>query len=161
MQSFELQVYKSGKWEFDSYFDDRETALFEAERLHDSDRYHGIRVLEEQFRDDSATSECSVIFSRVKKVEANDDPRTRASREAYRMAVREITRPDRARNAGTQGARKAGSRKSGKARAASSSGRSGGAQGQTSLRTVTVMAVIILILGVGAMIALRYMESSL
>lgn len=69
MQSFELQVYKAGKWEFDSYFDDRETALFEASRLHDNDRYNGIRVLEEVFRDDSDTSDCSVIFSRLKKFE--------------------------------------------------------------------------------------------
>lgn len=161
MQSFELQVYKSGKWEFDSYFDDRETALFEAERLHDSDRYHGIRVLEEQFREDSATSQCSVIFSRVKKVGASDDQRTRASREAYRMAVRDLTKPDRENNAGARGARKQGSRNKSKARSASSSGRSAGAQRQTSLRMVTVMAVIILILGVGAMVALRYMEGAL
>ena len=158
MQSFELQVYKGGKWEFDSYFDDRETALFEAERLHDSDRYHGIRILEELFRDDSATSECSVIFSRLRKAEAPDDPRAQASREAYRMAVRQITKPDRQKKSGTRNSQR--NRKN-KSRSAAASRKSAGPQSQTSLTTLLILSVLIVIVGVGAMIALRYMEGNL
>jgi len=160
MQSFELQVYKGGKWEFDSYFDDRETALFEAERLHDSDRYHGIRILEELFRDDSATSECSVIFSRLRKAEAPNDARAQASREAYRMAVRQITKPDRQKNAGSRKSKRSGSRGKSRARSAASR-KSAGPQSQASLSTLLILSVLIVIVGVGAMIALRYMEGNL
>lgn len=161
MQSFELQVYKGGKWEFDSYFDDRETALFEAERLHDSDRYHGIRVLEEQFTEDSATSRCSVIFSRLRKLEASDDPRTRASREAYRVAVREIAKNDRNHKTAARSARGAKSRKKAKANPAAKSGKPSGKQSHTSLYKLMIMTVLIVILGVSAMIGLRYMAGTL
>jgi len=154
MLSFELQVYKSGKWEFDSYFNDSEIALFEAERLHESDRYDGIRVLKEEYREDSETSSFSVIFSRLRKVETAD-PRTRATREAYRMAVHEATKSERRQkreNRSSNGGRK------GKARAAAKSRQSGGQGSHASLRTLTIMAVLIVLFGVGAMIALRYWE---
>lgn len=162
MLSFELQVYKAGKWEFDSYFDDRETALFEAERLHDSERYNGIRLVEEQFVDGSELSECSVIFSRIRKPDPGDDPRLQASREVFRVAVRTATKPERDEKATARKARgKNKSSKKGKARTATKSRASSGSKKSTSLNKLTIMAVLIAIIGVGAMLGLRFMAGSL
>lgn len=159
MQSFELQVYKGGKWEFDSYFDDRETALFEATRLHDYNRYNGIRVLEEIFRDDSDTSDCTVIFSRLRKIEnqgGGGNSRTRAPREANRTSVRKATQPGQEQKTKSRTSSKTKSRKKGKTRSAGKSRRSSGSKSPTSLNKLTVMAVVILIIGVGTMVGLRY-----
>jgi len=70
MHSFELQVYKRGKWEFDSYFNDRDTALDEAHRMVDTTRHGGIRVLADKFDDNSGETACDVIFSRMLKSHA-------------------------------------------------------------------------------------------
>ena len=47
MKAFEIHTYQSGKWRIDSVFDDRDLALFEAQRMDESGRYTGIRVIEE------------------------------------------------------------------------------------------------------------------
>ena len=47
--SYELQTFLRGAWKIDSIYDDREIALFEAQRLHASKRFAGIRVVEEKF----------------------------------------------------------------------------------------------------------------
>lgn len=166
MQSFELQVYKGGKWEFDSYFDDRETALFEATRLHEYNRYNGIRVLEEIFRDNSDTSDCTVIFSRLRKVENQGGggagaPRTQAARETNRMAARETNKSGQEQKGGSGKSSKTKSRKTGKARPAAKSRQSSKSKSNASLKMLLIMAAIILIIGVGAMVGLRYMASSL
>ena len=44
MQAYEIQVYHNGRWEFDSYFNDRELVMSEAERMGGSGRYSGVRV---------------------------------------------------------------------------------------------------------------------
>lgn len=70
MQSFELQVYKRGKWEYDSYFNDRESALDEAHRMVDTTRHGGVRVLADKYDENSNGSACDVIFSRMLKTHA-------------------------------------------------------------------------------------------
>ncbi|MEE8334687.1 MAG: hypothetical protein V3R85_12645 [Alphaproteobacteria bacterium] len=157
MQSFELQVYKASKWEFDSYFDDRDTALFEATRLHESDRYNGIRVLEEVFREGSDTSDCSVIYSRLKKMTEEVDPRLQAAKEVTRMVARESNKSTREQKGGASKSQKNKSRKKTKAGSTRKSGGSSGSKSHRSLYTLMIMATIILVIGVGAMVGLRYM----
>ena len=33
MRSYEIQIFKGGKWEFDSHFDDRDSAMSDADQL--------------------------------------------------------------------------------------------------------------------------------
>ena len=47
MKAFEIHTYQSGKWKIDSVFDDRDLAMFEAQRMDSSGRYTGIRVVED------------------------------------------------------------------------------------------------------------------
>lgn len=160
MQSYELQVYKGGKWEFDSYFDDRSTAVSEAERLHSSGRYSGIRVLEESYRDDSETSVCSVIFSRLKRINKGDDWRTRGP-DAPGGATRETTSAGQSRNAGG-GSEAHGAGARGRTRPQTTAGRrprSG--RNETSLYGLLGLTLLILLVGIAALIGLREMANSL
>jgi hypothetical protein len=81
MQAYEIQVYQNGRWEFDSYFNDRDLVLSEAERIGFSGRYSGVRVLEETYHDETNKADCKVIFSRLSKISGpNSDWRERAQR---------------------------------------------------------------------------------
>jgi hypothetical protein len=70
VNAYEIQVYQNGKWEFDSYFDDRDLVISEAERLDGAGRYSGVRVVEEIYSEETNKSETRVIFSRLKKAPA-------------------------------------------------------------------------------------------
>lgn len=67
MKSYELQTYQNGAWQFDAYFDSRDLVVSEAERMDQSNRYVGVRVLEEVFDEDRQSSKYQTIFSRLKK----------------------------------------------------------------------------------------------
>jgi len=80
-QAYEIQIYQNGRWEFDSYFSDRDLVLSEAERMGASARFSGVRVLEETHNDETNRTDCKVIFSRLaKNVGPNADWRERAQR---------------------------------------------------------------------------------
>jgi hypothetical protein len=65
--AYELQIYQNGQWQFDSYFDDRDTVVSEAERMNGSGRYAGVRILEEVYNENKNACEYHVIFSRLGK----------------------------------------------------------------------------------------------
>jgi hypothetical protein len=46
MKAFETHTYHSGKWKINSGFDDRDLAMFEAQRMDESGRDNSIRVVE-------------------------------------------------------------------------------------------------------------------
>jgi hypothetical protein len=81
VQAYEIQIYQNGRWEFDSYFNDRDLVLSEAERIGFSGRYSGVRVLEEIYNDETNKADCKVIFSRLSRPSGpNADWRERAQR---------------------------------------------------------------------------------
>ena len=55
MRSFELQIYRDGKWKMDSVYDDRDTAIDEAKKTEQRGRYAGVCVVEENY--DEATNQ--------------------------------------------------------------------------------------------------------
>ena len=75
MDSFELQTFKNGQWTVDSYYDDRDLALSEAERLNETGRHAGVRVLREEFHEPTNTSNYHIIFSKLLKDKANKEDR--------------------------------------------------------------------------------------
>ncbi|MGB0631988.1 MAG: hypothetical protein ACPGRZ_14970 [Alphaproteobacteria bacterium] len=68
MKAFEIHTYQSGKWKIDSVFDDRDLALFEAQRMDESGRYTGIRVIEEIYVESTQETKTRTIY-RGSKVE--------------------------------------------------------------------------------------------
>lgn len=67
MDTFELQLYKRDKWEFDSYYTDQDSALDEARRMTKTTRFGGVRVLADKYDEETKQSNCAVVFSQMLK----------------------------------------------------------------------------------------------
>ena len=70
MKAFEIHTYQGGRWKIDSVFDDRDLAVFEAQRMDVSGRYPGIRVVEETFHEASNETTNRTMF-RGKKLKTS------------------------------------------------------------------------------------------
>lgn len=79
MKAFEIHTYQSGKWKIDSVFDDRDLAMFEAQRMDESGRYTGIRVVEEIYVDSTQETRTRTIY-RGSKVDAANAEQLRKSK---------------------------------------------------------------------------------
>lgn len=85
MKAFEIQTFQGGKWKIDSVFDDRDLAMFEAQRMDESSRYSGVRVVEEVFSEATQETRTRTIY-RGSKVEANNAAELRKSKEVRQRA---------------------------------------------------------------------------
>jgi hypothetical protein len=132
VSTFEIQVYKSGIWNVDSYFDDRDIAMSEAERLEETGRHAAIRVLQEDFDESSNKSQYRVVFSKSRQSEADQDWREQSKRAS-------VTRTTAA-NGG---------------RARPSRQRSSPKKGNAGLYIGIVVAFMVLVAGAAAMIGLQ------
>ncbi len=72
MKAFEIHTFINGRWKIDSVFDDKELALFEAQRMDKSSRYSGVRVVEEAFDERSNKTSTRTIFRGTKATQANE-----------------------------------------------------------------------------------------
>ena len=134
MSTFELQTFQAGKWAVDSYFDDRDLAMSEAEKLDVSGRHSGVRVLQEDFEGDNNRSSVRVIFSKLKGSDnADDDWRVKIQRTSQKASA------DRA-----DGARGARPRR-----------RPQKSKSNSNLYLVISIAIVILLAGVAAMVGLQ------
>jgi hypothetical protein len=101
MHSYEIQLFKRGKWEFDSYFDDREAAMFDADRLAADLRIQGVRVLKENYDQKSNVATCDVIFTRLRK-ESGPGDRRKSVKKTARSNSKATSSPDAARRPARQ-----------------------------------------------------------
>jgi hypothetical protein len=63
MITYELHTQKPNeKWQLQTVFDDRETALHEARLIDETDRYSNLQVVEEHYDDASNNTSQSIIF---------------------------------------------------------------------------------------------------
>ena len=86
LTSFELQTYQNNQWKIDSVFDDKQLAVYEAQRLQNAGRYSGIRVVQEIFDEESGTSQTRIAF-RGSKVEAvNAQAREKAQAQSAEIS---------------------------------------------------------------------------
>jgi hypothetical protein len=84
MRAFEIHTFADGKWKIDSVFDDRELAMFEAQRIDESNRYAGVRVIEELFDESTQKTATKTLF-RGGRVE-NEMPKRNAAAQPRRAA---------------------------------------------------------------------------
>ena len=80
MKAFEIYTYQSSKWKIDSVFDDRDLALFEAQRMDESGRYTGIRVIEEIHVESTQETKTRTIY-RGNKVAAENAEQLRKAKQ--------------------------------------------------------------------------------
>lgn len=71
MRAYEIHTFGGGKWKIDSVFDDRDLALFEASRMEQSGRHAGVRVVEEEFDETTQRTRIRTIY-RGSKTEAGN-----------------------------------------------------------------------------------------
>ncbi len=62
MKAFEIHIFREGKWKIDSVFEDFELAVCDARRMSESNRYSGVRVIEEIFDDNTGETRCRTVF---------------------------------------------------------------------------------------------------
>jgi hypothetical protein len=70
---YELHRLHEGKWQISSLFEDRESALAEAEKLELTEQFAGVRVVEEQYDIGTKKSESRTIFKSAREDIANAD----------------------------------------------------------------------------------------
>jgi len=63
MKTYEIQVFRNGRWEIHASYADREEAMLEARQAVGDNRFPGIRVTEEVFNEDSNLIKTRSIFS--------------------------------------------------------------------------------------------------
>ena len=149
MSSYELQTYRDGQWKFDSYFDQHDLVLSEAARLDQSGRYRGVRVLEEIFDEDSQTSNYKTIFSRLRRI---DDGSVAKSAKSAKPAAK-----SGAVRAGGNGAK---SRAGGDTMSRRQIQRRGSQKSGTNPLWLLGIASVLVLVGIGAVIALRSLAGS-
>jgi len=88
MKAFEIHTFQGGKWKIDSIFDDRDLALFEAQRMDGSGRHAGIRVIEEEFDELTQKTKIRTIY-RGTKVEQSNAQALEKSREVREQVAQQ------------------------------------------------------------------------
>ena len=82
---YELHTYRGGTWKIDSVYDDREIAIFEAQRVFESGRYSAVRVVEERFDEASGKASTKTVFRSSKS-----DSENAQAMERKKTARREV-----------------------------------------------------------------------
>lgn len=100
LRSFEIQLYGSGEWKINSVFDDSELACFEARRMFSSGLYSGIRVVEDEYDDDTGATKTKTIFN------TNKVKRHNAKAVTERSAVLKDAMADRRKRTATRAQKK-------------------------------------------------------
>jgi hypothetical protein len=102
MKSIEIQRQEHDKWIHHAFYDDPQLALSEAERLVESNRYPGIRVIEDHFTDGSDVSKSKYLFVSHDKPNTDFKPSATAGAPAPRKTTSKVhkrqpgrTRPTR------------------------------------------------------------------
>lgn len=101
--SFEVYAYKSGNWNIDSVYDDKEQALHEARLLLESRHLTGVKVIQERHDEESGKVSSMIIFNEVKHVGKPKTPSPARKKK-----------PEAARTARTAGTASAVKKKTGK-----------------------------------------------
>lgn len=137
--NFELHTYTGGVWKIDSVYDDRQIAVYEAQRLHAGGRYSAVRVVEERFDEASGKITSKTVF-RASKTEAENAD----TMERQKAARREVQEARRAVGVGEFG-KSAG----GRVRPPPES--------SPGVVALTLIFAAVVLAGIGGIVALRYL----
>ena len=140
MRAFEIHTYQGGKWKIDSVFDDRDLAVFEAQRMEGSKRYLGVRVVEETFDEETQQTAVRTIYRGVTVESASHAEQAKKQQSAGKG-------PKAVPKGG------GGPRRHGKAPPP--------AKRQKSNGLLLAIFSVIIVVGPGAIVALRLMSSNM
>lgn len=141
MKAFEIHTFQGGKWKIDSVFDDRELALYEAQRMDESGRYTGVRVVEEVFVETTQQTKTRTIYRGTKVEETNAAELRKASQVRNRAAQSRAKRQHQVAVRKTQARREQIRRKS------------------SPVRLIFIMVMLLALAG-GALYALQHIQNN-
>lgn len=141
MKAFEIQTFQGGRWKIDSVFDDRELAIFEAQRMDGGKRYLGVRVVEENFDEQTQQTTTRTIYkgTMTETRSAPEQPKGSAAPRAGKPAARG--------GAGETGYRTAAGRTETKS--------------SRSIGLLITLLVVLAVLGLGGVVAIRMIATNM
>ena len=144
MKAFEIHIFREGKWKIDSIFDDFELAVFDARRMSESNRYSGVRVIEEIFDDNTGETRSRTVF----KGAALDDHNAKALKT--QTGVHKNAMADRKQRTIKKTARRKQTKKIVK-------------QKQTQIGLLKILFILsaLVLGGIGMLVSLRYFQEFL
>jgi hypothetical protein len=81
---FEIHIFRDGAWKVDSVFDDRELAVYEAQRIEHTGRMPAVRVIEEIYDEATQRTKTRTVYRSSKIDKENlESGRRRAQAAAY------------------------------------------------------------------------------
>ena len=80
---FEIHTFRSGNWKIDSVFDDKELAVYEAQRIEKAGRFSAVRVIQEIYDEETQRTSVRTVY-RTSKIDL-------ANIEAARRRVQPLT----------------------------------------------------------------------
>lgn len=136
--AYEVQTFEAGTWKISSMFNEKELALIEARRLEEGIRKRETRVVEESHDEASGRTRTKVVYS-TPRIRSGPAP---AQPQSQPAAAKAPAKPDQA---ATRQPRQARARPA--ARAA----------GGPSYLVITISFLLIVGLGLGGLVGLRYL----
>jgi hypothetical protein len=91
---FEIHTFRDGKWKIDSVFDDKELAVYEAQRMEKGGRFSAVRVIQETYDEETQRTSIRTVYRTTKVDTGNIDA---LRRRAQPLAVAAPPPPPRPR----------------------------------------------------------------
>ncbi len=144
MKAFEIHIFREGKWKIDSIFDDFELAVFDARRMSESNRYSGVRVIEEIYDENTGETRSRTVF----KGAASDNDNAKAIKS--QTGVHKNAMADRKQRTIKKTARRKRTKKIAKQK-----------QTRIGLLKILLMLAALVLGGIGMLVGLRYFQEFL
>ena len=90
LRAYEIHTFIGGRWKIDSVFDDKELALFEATRMDEAGRHAGVRVIEEEYDENTQKTKIRTIYRGSKITEANSAALERTKQARQQVAQQKV-----------------------------------------------------------------------
>jgi hypothetical protein len=94
---FEIHTFRDGKWKIDSVFDDKELAIYEAQRMDKGGRFSAVRVVQETYDEETQRTSIRTVYRTTKVDRINFEGERR---RAQPLAIAAPPKPPRPRKPG-------------------------------------------------------------
>jgi hypothetical protein len=79
---FEIHIFRDQAWKVDSVFDDKELAVYEAQRIEKTARYSAVRVIEEVYDEATQRTKTRTVYRSTKVDKENLESHRRRAKAA-------------------------------------------------------------------------------
>jgi hypothetical protein len=94
---YEIHAFRGGTWKVDSVFDDKDLAVYEAQRMEKGGRFSAVRVIQETYDEETQRTATRTVY-RTTKVDSSNIEASR--RRAQPLTVAAPPPPPRPKKAG-------------------------------------------------------------